>query len=158
MLALKFAPNKNTFREPRCQIAGRAGNPAPYRAPSAPREAVEKPCIHCGTLIIASPRTLAAHCPGCGQHVALQDLTLTGDVTAERTATAGNITVTRDARISGDLLGARVFIHGRVLGNIIAADECRVHPTGKVAGQIICRKITVEPGATLEGSIQRVNE
>jgi hypothetical protein len=153
-----FGLKKNPFREPRWESGGRLMLPLGTRLPgmSAARETVERTCVYCGSTIEASPRTLAAHCPGCGQHVGLQDLTLHGDVSAERTVTSGNIMVGCDARVSSDLLGTCIHVHGRVMGNIAATDECVVHATGKVAGQIVCRRILVEAGAVLEGTIQRV--
>lgn len=90
--------------------------------------------------------------------ICVQNLILRGEVMAERTVTAGSITVAPDARIAGDLVATHVHVAGRVLGNILANQDCIIASTGKVAGQILCRSIRVEPGAELLGTIERVTD
>lgn len=119
-------------------------------------ERPERTCIYCGAPIYAAPKVTHVTCYGCMRVVCVQNLVLRGEVMAQRTVTAGSIVVAPDARIAGDLVATRVHVAGRVLGNILANQDCVIESTGKVAGQILCRRIRVEPGAELLGSIERV--
>jgi hypothetical protein len=116
----------------------------------------EKACIYCGHPLGNSARSLQVRCPSCSQYVSLQDLVLSGEVQTPRTATAGAIDVTPTARIAGDVVGGRVVVRGRVMGNVIALQDCIVTATGKIAGAILCRNLRMEPGAEVIGQIEVV--
>lgn len=119
-------------------------------------ETPQRTCIYCGEPIYAAPKMTHCTCYGCMRVICIQNIHLRGEVTTQRTVTAGNITVAYDARVAGDLVASNIYIAGRVLGNVLANRECVVENTGKVAGQILCRKIRVDQGAELLGSIERV--
>lgn len=122
----------------------------------AATEPPERICFHCGSGIYASPRALTAHCPGCRRLMNLRNVDLRGEVLDTQSITAGTITVHADARVSGELLGGRVVIAGRFLGTIGASHRCIILGTGKVAGHIVCRHLTVEPGAEMAAEVERI--
>jgi cytoskeletal protein CcmA (bactofilin family) len=88
----------------------------------------------------------------------IKDLTLTGELQQDRILTAGRITVAAEARFQGELVACNVEIAGMVLGNILASHTCRLRPTAKVAGNILCRHLIIDPGALLEGQVELVRE
>ena len=122
----------------------------------ARKEAEGLSCIFCGSAIFPSERSLQVQCSTCRHYVNVRDITIKGTHDHPRTITAGVIVVEEGARVSGDLLAQTVIVKGRVLGNILAADECQVLPTGKVAGHILCARLKISPGARVEGTIERV--
>jgi cytoskeletal protein CcmA (bactofilin family) len=121
-----------------------------------PTVRIDKCCIHCGHALYVPPKAAQVRCPVCGTTVDARDVTLSGDVAADRTVTAGRILVDESARVMGDLVAARVEIAGRVVGTVLASQGCIVRATGKVAGAIVTRSLRVDPGAEIDATIERI--
>lgn len=95
-------------------------------------------------------------CPGCRQRVHITNYVFREDAELETLETAGSITVMRNAQVMGNLRASQIRIAGRVLGHL-AAYECIIEATGKVAGQIICQDLRVEPGAQVDAEIEQIH-
>ena len=95
-------------------------------------------------------------CPKCLADLPAKDVLLTGDVEETQVVTAGKITVAPGARVAADLVACTVEIAGMVLGDVLASHRCRVTDTGKLAGRILCRRLDIAPGATVEGPVELV--
>ena len=116
----------------------------------------ERCCVYCGHPLYAPPRLPRVRCPRCFQELPIRDIHLTGVVENQQIVTAGKITVAPDARVSANLVGCTVEVAGHVLGHILASQTCRILSIGKVAGNILCRHLEVEPGALLEAQVELV--
>jgi cytoskeletal protein CcmA (bactofilin family) len=56
-------------------------------------------------------------------------------------------------RVKTDIHARRVTIAGTLIGNIAASEEVNLLHTGKVLGNIMTPKLTVEPGVVTEGKV-----
>ncbi len=147
------------------RLYARQSRPAVPPAPAAPQaldsdhSAIIRPdrcCVFCGHAIYAPPRVPRVRCPRCSQELPVKDVTLSGEVREERVLTAGKIIVASDARVEAELVACHIEIAGRVLGNVLASHCCRLRPTAKLAGDILCRHLQIDPGAVLEGQVELI--
>ena len=115
-------------------------------------------CVYCGRALYAPPRVQRVRCPKCLQEMQVKDITLTGEVEEGQFVTAGKIAVDVEARVAANLIGCTIEIRGRVLGNVLASQTCRVRSTGKLAGQIVCRRLEIEPGGAVQGELELVEQ
>lgn len=130
--------------------------PAPTSETPTPGEGPRCCCVHCGHALYVPPRALRVRCPKCSVDLPAQDVVLAGEVHEEQIVTAGRITVQEGARVSARLVACSVEVAGKVLGTVLASQGCRLRPTGKLAGSLLCRRLMIEPGATLEGSVELI--
>jgi cytoskeletal protein CcmA (bactofilin family) len=56
-------------------------------------------------------------------------------------------------KVKTDIQARRVTIAGTLIGNILASEEVSLLHTGKVLGNIVTPKLTVEPGVITEGKV-----
>lgn len=63
------------------------------------------------------------------------------------------LTVGRQGRVSGEIQAGEIDIRGKVDGDIHATERVRLHSGCEVTGNIFCKKISTEEGATFNGSI-----
>jgi Polymer-forming cytoskeletal len=133
---------------------------APAPAPSASVTTLrpERCCVYCGHPLYAPPRLPRIRCPRCFQELPVRDIQLCGDVREEQIITSSKIIVFPEARVAASLIGCTVEVSGHVLGNILASQTCRIRATGKVAGQILCRYLELEPGAQLEAQVELIRD
>jgi hypothetical protein len=116
-------------------------------------------CVYCGHGLYVPPKAVKVRCPVCIREISVVDITLMGDVQKDgEIVTAGKITVAIGARVAADLVACSVEVGGKVLGDILASQSCRVRCTAKVSGRILCRHFTLEPGAQLEGMIETIRD
>jgi cytoskeletal protein CcmA (bactofilin family) len=71
---------------------------------------------------------------------------LHGRITGE-----GLVKVTQGGKVFGDIVAARIVIHGIVQGNVTAADRLVIAATGQVGGELKCSRLTIAEGAKLIG-------
>lgn len=135
-----------------------ASPPPPQISSSIVTTRPDRCCVYCGHVLYAPPRLLRVRCPRCCQEMPSKDVTLSGEVSEERILTAAKIVVAADGQYKGELVACNIEIEGMVLGNVLASHCCRLKPTAKVAGNILCRHLVIEPGAVLEGQVELVRE
>ncbi|HVX85793.1 MAG TPA: polymer-forming cytoskeletal protein [Phycisphaerae bacterium] len=117
----------------------------------------ERCCVFCGHDLYVPPKTTQVRCPVCSRELSVVDVVLRGDVQkADEIITAGRIDVSIGARVAADLVGCSVEISGKVLGDVLASQLCRVRCTAKVSGRILCRQLIVEPGAEVTGIVETI--
>lgn len=68
------------------------------------------------------------------------------------------VTIGRDAQISGKIVAQRVAIHGTVSGGEIFSDQVALMNGSQVAADIHHRQLSVEEGAMFEGRSRRAPE
>lgn len=75
-----------------------------------------------------------------------------GDVCADVTA-EGNVIISGEARIKGNIKAQSVIIGGIVLGNIIAPDGITLLATSVVLGNVTTKHLRMDEGALLTGKV-----
>jgi hypothetical protein len=119
-------------------------------------EAPRTCCVHCGHPLFVPPKVLHIRCPKCSADLPARDIELSGDITEPRILTAGKITVAPDARVHAQLVACSIDIAGMVLGTVLASHTCHLRPTAKVAGNLLCRRLAMDLGAHIEGSVELI--
>lgn len=64
------------------------------------------------------------------------------------------VTVGRNGVVAANIFAREVVIMGKVTGNIECSDRVDIRSEGSLTGDIISRRISVEDGAMLRGSVQ----
>jgi len=113
-------------------------------------------CVHCGHVLYVPPKVMRMRCPRCSVDLPTKDIHLTGEICEEQILTAGKIIVGAEGRISAQLVACSVEIAGMVLGTVLASHTCRLRSTAKVAGNVLCRHLVIDPGARLEGTVELI--
>lgn len=93
------------------------------------------------------------------------DLQITGEIRSsgdievngaiEGEISCRNLTIGQEAAFQGQAIAEQVQVHGSLKGRI-RAESVALNKTAKVEGEILHRSLSVEPGAFLEGSAQRL--
>ena len=65
-----------------------------------------------------------------------------------------NLIIGECAQVNADIDVRNISINGRVKGSIIAKDSTEIFSRGRVTGQIITSKLTIEEGAFFQGTCQ----
>ena len=116
-------------------------------------------CVYCGHELYVPPKVTFVRCPVCIREISVVDVVLNGDVQkGDEIVTAGKITVAMGARVAADLVACDVEVMGKVLGDVLASQVCRVRCTAKVSGHVLCRHLVLEPGAEVTGTIETIRE
>jgi cytoskeletal protein CcmA (bactofilin family) len=63
-------------------------------------------------------------------------------------------TVGRDSRVKANIRAREVVIMGSVKGNIRSGDLLDVRAQGNIQGEIVARRVCIEDGAILKGSVE----
>jgi cytoskeletal protein CcmA (bactofilin family) len=72
-----------------------------------------------------------------------------GNVTAE-----GNIFVSLNGRITGNLQAAHISVSGQVIGNLKARDRLVVEGSGHIKGDVEAEKLAIADGAIVNGNLK----
>ena len=67
--------------------------------------------------------------------------------------TDDQLIVGENGKVKTDIEARRVEIAGTLIGNITASEEVRLVKSGKVLGNIVTPKLTVEPGVLTSGKV-----
>ena len=73
-----------------------------------------------------------------------------GTIKGELNATS-DLVVDTDAVVHANVVGKRVLVRGKIIGNIDAYDLVFVTATGSVEGDITSSKVVLEPGCVFSG-------
>jgi cytoskeletal protein CcmA (bactofilin family) len=65
-----------------------------------------------------------------------------------------NLIIGESAQVNADIDVHNISINGRVKGSIIAKESTEIFSHGRVTGQIITSKLTIEEGAFFQGTCQ----
>jgi cytoskeletal protein CcmA (bactofilin family) len=76
-----------------------------------------------------------------------------GSVKAE-----GDLIVTETATIQADVTAANAIVAGEIKGDLTAGEKLELLGTAKIHGNINCRTLTVESGASIVGNCQVAQE
>lgn len=64
------------------------------------------------------------------------------------------VTVGRNGVVAANIFAREVVVMGKVTGNIECSDRVDIRSEGSLTGDVISRRISVEDGALLRGSVQ----
>ena len=64
----------------------------------------------------------------------------------------GKVVIGNPGQVNGDIICKQVEVSGLVNGNIHAAELVSLKSSAKINGEIITRKLAIEPGAVFTGS------
>lgn len=102
--------------------------------------------------------------PAAQPSILAQDLHIDGNVITKgsvivKAQITGNVTgqtvsIGIEGKISGDINANSLEVVGHVAGDV-AVSELQIRPTGRVTGTVQYRSLTIETGATIEGTLQR---
>ncbi len=82
-----------------------------------------------------------------------EDLVIQGRVEGKVDLAQHNVTVGGNGRIKADVFGRTVTVEGEVEGNLRGEEQIVIRKAGKVKGNIAAPRVTIEDGATFQGSI-----
>ncbi|MHC4547486.1 MAG: polymer-forming cytoskeletal protein [Planctomycetota bacterium] len=109
-------------------------------------------CTHCDRVIEIPATAMSVSCRHCHRRVIIEDLTIRTYHAVTRLATAGRVEVAKRGRLVARVRVNAMVVDGRVEGNVTALDRIEVHKRGAIVGDVSCRRLSVQPGAKLQGN------
>ena len=82
-----------------------------------------------------------------------EDLLIQGRVEGKVDLAQHHVTVGANGRIKANVLGRSVTVEGEVEGDLHAEEQIAIRKSGKVHGNLVAPRVTIEDGATFQGSI-----
>ena len=82
-----------------------------------------------------------------------EDLYLDGEVEGRIELRGHSLTVGPNGRVHANIQASQAIVHGKVEGNIVAAERVDLKKSASVTGDIVTARIIVEDGAFLKGGI-----
>jgi len=94
------------------------------------------------------------NCRHCHRRVLLEDVKIKAYHAAVKLETAGKIEVARKAQLIADIRGNQLDVLGKVKGNVTCVGPVHLGKKAETIGNISCRSMVVEAGATLDGYLR----
>jgi cytoskeletal protein CcmA (bactofilin family) len=88
-----------------------------------------------------------------GDLTSQEDVTIHGRVNGHIRMREGSLVVAPKAHVEGDVHGARITIHGTLVGNVTSTDRVDLTPTADVKGTLTGPTIIVQDGALFNGRV-----
>jgi cytoskeletal protein CcmA (bactofilin family) len=88
-----------------------------------------------------------------GEVISSESLYIDGKVEGAITIPGGRVTVSRNARVSANIIACEVVVSGKVSGNIYASDRVDIRSEGSVTGDVTAQRITIGEGAFFQGGM-----
>lgn len=82
-----------------------------------------------------------------------EDLYLDGEVEGNIVLNGNSLTVGPNGRVRAHIKAREVIVHGKVDGNILTAERVELRTSGAVVGDIQSRRLMIEDGAYVKGSV-----
>lgn len=127
------------------EVAGNpaVGTPTPTReAPAEVRQVVLPGSRLTGSLTIK------------GQITGNEDLLIDARLEGLVHLVGATAVVGPSGRVEANITATHIVVQGDLSGNLQAAERVRISSTGKARGNIHCRRISVEEGAEIHGSVE----
>ncbi len=119
--------------------------PPPQPQPARPRPAVPE-----------SQREVATIGPSItikGDLSGDENLLIEGVIEGQIVLKSHNVTVGKSGRVKADIHGRSIRIEGEVLGNLYGQEDVVIRASGRVQGNLVAPRVTLENGARFKGSI-----
>jgi cytoskeletal protein CcmA (bactofilin family) len=65
----------------------------------------------------------------------------------------GHVTVNPTGVVRAEMNARKVFISGKVFGNVTGEESVEIHPSGQLEGNIISPKVIIHEGAQFKGNV-----
>jgi cytoskeletal protein CcmA (bactofilin family) len=82
-----------------------------------------------------------------------EDLVIQGRVEGKVDLAQHHVTVGANGRVKANVLGRSVTVEGSVEGDLRAEEQIIIRKSGNVRGNVAAPRVTIEDGATFQGSI-----
>ena len=82
-----------------------------------------------------------------------EDLVIQGHVDGEIRLPKNKVTIGSSGRVKADIYGKSIRVDGQVKGNLYGDEDVVVRASGRVQGNIVGPRVTLENGANFKGSI-----
>ncbi len=92
-----------------------------------------------------------------GQISGSEDLTVDGQVEGRIDLPEHSLTIGPNATVVADINVKFVTIFGSVIGSVIVGEKADIRNTASVEGALTCRRLTVQEGATIAGTLETTN-
>ena len=81
------------------------------------------------------------------------DLIVEGTVEGSISLPDNDLTIGESGKVTADLSAKNVKVEGQVIGDISSSEKVVVSKTGRIRGNIVAPRVTLEDGAKFKGSI-----
>jgi cytoskeletal protein CcmA (bactofilin family) len=88
-----------------------------------------------------------------GELAGEEDLLVEGRIEGKIDLKQNAVTIGAKGRVSAEILARAILIDGEVEGNLIAEEQITIRRTGRVRGDLVAPRVTIEDGARFKGSI-----
>ena len=116
--------------------------PATPSTPAPPRPSGSAPAASIGASILIK-----------GDVEGTEDLALHGRLEGTLSLRKNHVLVGRDGKLKGDVYGRSIHVEGEVRGNLYGSQEVILRSSGRVHGNIVSPRVTLENGSRFKGSI-----
>lgn len=116
--------------------------------PPQPAEMRRVWCPSCDHQFLASSRAMSLTCPQCTKPLKPKDVHLNCSVRGDVSA-IGRVTIPQAMELSGRLLCVELESSGVFQGQARVGGPIRLHPGSSTTGQLNCRALRVEGGASV---------
>jgi len=140
-----WPPNENKVQPP-TSIDSTQSPATAAAAPGTPIRAVNSATQNQHSLIGASIKIK-------GSITASDPVYVYGSVEGSISAPAHRVTIGREGKVKADISAREVVIMGEVCGNLEGGERVEIRSDGSLTGDLTTRRIYVEEGATLSGSV-----
>ena len=89
-----------------------------------------------------------------GEITGAEPLFIDGRVEGTITLTDNRVTVGRNGTVAANINAKEVVIMGKVNGNVECTDRLDIRGEGTLIGDVVTKRISVEDGAVMSGSVQ----
>lgn len=100
------------------------------------------------------PATIGASIKFKGELSGEEDFIIQGVVEGRITLTSNNLTIGPSGRIKADIFARTIIIEGELQGDMNGDEKVIIRKTGRVRGNIVSPRVTLEDGAKFKGSIE----
>lgn len=121
---------------------------APSTSPSAPSQSSRPAAPRSTTPAVIGPSISIK-----GDLTGEEDLMIEGKVEGEIRLKQHSVTVGRSGRVQADVFGKSINVEGEVQGNLTGDSEVVIRNTGRVEGNIVAPRVTLEDGSSFRGAI-----
>jgi len=97
---------------------------------------------------------MTVNCRHCHRRVVLEDLQIKAYHAVVKLETAGRIEVQRKAHLIAEVRGNELDVLGKIKGNVTCIGAVHLGKKAETIGDISCRSMRVEAGATLNGFVR----
>ena len=82
-----------------------------------------------------------------------EDLVIQGRLDGEILLKQNQVTVGASGKVKADIHGKSILVEGEVRGDLIGSEEVILRASGKVQGNIVAPRVTLDNGSKFKGSI-----